>query len=121
MTWTVEEQTKDGWRRCAMAHAWELNKDAHAQRDELAKRYPKRTFAVKPSDGNDHKYTVWAKVSIRRNGRALGSMEVEMPATSIDDAVKIRRPITDAITNAAVKGMARRKKLASALGKEVKQ
>jgi len=47
VTWTVEEMTKDGhWIRCALAHSWETNKDAHEQRDALAKRFPKRIFAV---------------------------------------------------------------------------
>ncbi len=51
MTWTVDELTKEGhWIRCAMGHAWETNKDAHKQRDELAKRFPKRTFAVTNMD-----------------------------------------------------------------------
>jgi hypothetical protein len=45
--WVVKELLKDGyWVRSAQAHVWEKNRDAHQQRDELAKRYPDRTYAV---------------------------------------------------------------------------
>lgn len=47
--WTIHEKRKDGsWSRSAVAHIWQSNKDAHAQRDELAARYPERLYAVTP-------------------------------------------------------------------------
>lgn len=45
--WYVNERLKDGtFRRWATAHIWEHHEDAHRQRDELAKFYPRKIFAV---------------------------------------------------------------------------
>jgi hypothetical protein len=45
---TVDEQMKDGtWQRCAQAHNWQSRADAHTQKDALAKRHPKRLYAVR--------------------------------------------------------------------------
>lgn len=45
--WYVEERLEDGtFRRWATAHIWDSNEDAHRQRDELAKFYPRKIFAV---------------------------------------------------------------------------
>jgi hypothetical protein len=44
--WIVEEFVDGRWVRCAQSHVWELNADAHSQKDELAARYPDRTYAV---------------------------------------------------------------------------
>jgi hypothetical protein len=52
MMWVIKEMTKDGhWIQCATVRPWyETNEEAHRQRDEFAKRYPKRVFAVTSSD-----------------------------------------------------------------------
>jgi len=46
--WTVDELRSDGtWVRCATAHWWISNKDACRQRDDLARRWPDKTFAIR--------------------------------------------------------------------------
>lgn len=56
----------------------------------------------------EDKFSVYCKLSLRRNGRSIRMMEVEMPSDTVETASKLSRPIADALIKAAVNNSRKR-------------